>query len=55
MEDRAYQLLISSFGVGTWLQNFVFYFFLFVMFHIILSQLNITLIKGRIDSIQKWV
>jgi hypothetical protein len=54
MEDHAYQLLISNFGVGTWLQNFVFYFFLFVIFHIILTQLNITVIKWRIDFTQKW-
>jgi hypothetical protein len=55
MKDSAYQLIISNFSVGTWLQTLVFYFILFLMVHIVLSQLNLSLIKFRINFIQRWM
>lgn len=55
MKNSAYQLIISNFRVGTWLQTLVFYFILFLMVHIILSQLNLSISKFRISFIQRWV
>jgi len=45
MEHQAYQLSISSLSVGTWLQTLVFYFILFLMFNVILAQLNLSPFK----------
>ncbi len=55
MWNNAYHLIINNFSVGTWLQTLVFYFILFLMLHIILSQMNPTGIKWRIGFIQRWL
>ena len=52
---NAYQLIISNFGVGTWLQTLVFYFILFLMLHIILVQLNPALAKWRFNFFRRWM
>jgi hypothetical protein len=64
MGNNFYHLIISTFSVGTWLQTLVFYFFLFLLAHIILVQLKVplikvqlkvSLIKWRINFFQRWM
>jgi hypothetical protein len=55
MENNAYQLIINTFAVGTWLQTLVFYLLVFLMLHTILVQLNFSIIKWRFNFIQRWL
>jgi len=55
MGSNAYQLIINTFAVGTWLQTLLFYFLLFFMIHIILSQLDLSFSKWRFSFIQRWL
>lgn len=55
MGSQAYQLIFSIFGVGTILQTIIFYFILFLLFRIILTQLNFSINIGRINFIQRWM
>jgi hypothetical protein len=53
MASNLFQLIINNFSVGTWLQTLVFYFILFALAHIILVQLDLSIIKwgGRRSSL----
>ncbi|HTK18342.1 MAG TPA: hypothetical protein VL442_02460 [Mucilaginibacter sp.] len=53
MANNLYQFIINYFSVGTWMQTLVFYFVLFAMMHIILVQMDLSLIKwgGRRSSV----
>lgn len=55
MNSQAYQLIISTFGVGTLLQTIAFYFMLFLLFRVVLTQLNFSFGIGRINFIQRWM
>jgi hypothetical protein len=55
MENQAYKLIINSFGVGNWMQTLLFYFFLFLLLRIILTQLSVTHSRGRTNFIQRWI
>jgi uncharacterized membrane protein YhfC len=55
MGKTAYQLIINTFGVGTWLQTLIFYFILLLMLHIILVQLNPSLAKWRFNFFRRWM
>jgi hypothetical protein len=55
MGNNLYDLIISTFCVGTWLQTLIFYFILFLMAHVILIQINPSVIKWRINFIQRWM
>jgi hypothetical protein len=55
MGNNAYQLIINTFAVGTWLQTLLFYFLLFFMLHIVLVQLDLSFTKWRFNFIQRWL
>ncbi|MGZ3751490.1 MAG: hypothetical protein ACXVB0_13440 [Mucilaginibacter sp.] len=55
MDSQTYQYITSSFSVGTWLQTLIFYFVLFLMFHIVLAQLNLSIVKFRLSFVQRWM
>ena len=54
MGNNAYQLIINTFSVGTWLQTLIFYFLIFLMFHIVMVQLNPSVIRWRFSFIHRW-
>gem|GEM_PF-1852645 len=53
MANNLYQFIINYFSVGTWMQTLIFYFVLFALVHIILVQLDLSVIKwgGRRSSL----
>lgn len=55
MWHNAYQLIISNFSVGTWLQTVAFYFVLLLLVHIILAQLNLSILKWRLSFLFRWI
>ncbi|HTD40033.1 MAG TPA: hypothetical protein VK671_05395 [Mucilaginibacter sp.] len=53
MANNVYQFIINDFSVGTWLQTLVFYAILSVMVHVILVQMDLSVIKWGANLLQR--